>query len=812
MDILLIYSKEPVVLKKTTTDKTMPTYGSQTTEVLKFPFQPQTTSKFLFSNKIVETSNRLEQRIPMRLEYLCEITFAALTFENCRDDVDAFVNFFTNIARGTNNGFLYQNPLDYKATRLFSEASTGIGTQGHARKISNGIYQLQKRYTYGNVDGFKTVYFVENVSVWVNDVLQAENVDYSLLNGQLTFTVIPEDTDNIEVEFNFYITVRFQNDRITKRISSVTATNFEGVILQELPYTSVTQGVAKDFAPIGEYSPDFIPESNEEIIIESFITELENERQVREVRYSEPVSDLTISGNPITMQEKELTLIAFICAKGRLLDVNYRGDTYRFKDDFISLTWNRGNIFDEDGTCYPFNYESFGFRRLTDVRSSQLNRNYVTGNPYIEPDFALALASFEIQEVAPNPDETGAPDPESNTTNGSGRVTRISLDETSAPGTAGEIKNFEYQFSNSFSIPPDADSTSVMEDIIGLDSVVYCIIRENSTQRRFLYRMALGGSEGTFLLLPGFVLSSITTSNTRYKIGSERGVVYTTRGRNDQTLNNPNGTWFLFFAGDGTITSQFLSDSDFSVNNVGSVLLANNDTLFIDNNFNSNPMDDYGTFAGFQIYARNFIIPTATISYPYQQGNFIPDVLDSWTRTTLGSNGDSSTIDVNGSPIFDIPMPFNVNPTPDHFDSYDGGQMRTITVNSYCKTGVNACSNADAKRVHFILHRESLTSTWRLIDDMGGVNPTQIDIFFTSASTPTAITLCDRLGNAVCIPNSGSLLFYRGGSGIIFNVRSTLGVGWRALGHSRMFGFIAYQSEQANFYDQTAAKTIYFLQ
>lgn len=433
------------------------------------------------------------------------------------------------------------------------------------------------------------------------------------------------------------------------------------------------------------------------------------------------------------------------------------------------------------------------------------------------PEFSVVLSPLTLTFPIPiNPSDPGAPDPEDPATVGTGRIDRISIEETSSPNDDdefdGSVVAFEVALPSLVQTAPGAATTAEVEDIIGVQDTTWLIVRESVTNARRLYQINF--DTGTFDLVTGFVLEDVTSLETRYKAGHDGGVIYSTRGRLDNTSSIAEGTYFLNFRNDGTIGSTFISDASVASLSLGSVFLINNNTIFLDNN-SGNTFEDLGNFEGFNIQAANMTTPQGTLAYPYPFGSFSIEPVNPRLDFIQGSVSTTASIEINTVNAFDVHQRIPAAlPSRDTFESYDGGQMRTISVPQYCVTGVDSCDIADTKRVHIVIHRSNLDEDWRIIDD---VMDESIDIenFGVDTDDPTPTTLCDKFGNACgIIGGTTGLYFYRGGSAQVSTLSGVGGFpnsGWRSLGHSRVYGFIAYNSNSNNFYDNIA-KTLYLFQ
>lgn len=117
-------------------------------------------------------------------------------------------NFFL-LRQGRAFGFRFKDWFDFEMAR--QSIGTGDG--------SDPTWQIFKRYTdsAATYDRNITRPVTTTVNVWVNNVLRTEGVHYTVNyeTGIITFSSIPSVGENIEVECEFDVPVRFDTDKFT---------------------------------------------------------------------------------------------------------------------------------------------------------------------------------------------------------------------------------------------------------------------------------------------------------------------------------------------------------------------------------------------------------------------------------------------------------------------------------------------------------------------------------------------------------------------------------------------------------------------
>ena len=299
-------------------------YGKLIPDILKFPIKPIVTSRFRFLTDIIETTEGIEERRPNFFEHQNNLTIETLTYPDCRkSDLDAFKTFYATKAKGNLNAFRFKNPVDYKATR--SPVQHGEHSSSHCLVFPdtfvNGEWRrrLLKKYTYGNVSGYKTLLYpdISTVKIYLNGSL---TTNWTFHNGG--YFILPGTGQNavIEAECEFYRRYKFAKENINIQRPDVSRYILSPFTLIEDIQTNATPMLDSDFrhnsAP---FQLGFLPSYTEILRFEAFEKVSKNGRITTEQRFLESKDTLDIDGTILRSQEKDNLLCMFIALKGRLL-------------------------------------------------------------------------------------------------------------------------------------------------------------------------------------------------------------------------------------------------------------------------------------------------------------------------------------------------------------------------------------------------------------------------------------------------------------------------------------------------------------
>ena len=108
------------------------------------------------------------------------------------------------MVKGRAYGFKFKDWLDYKAINQNIAIANGEQTE----------FQLIKTYNINNKIQIRKITKPENVSVFVNQQNITQNININYSNGIITFNTPPEKDTIITATFDFYVPVRFDNDKI----------------------------------------------------------------------------------------------------------------------------------------------------------------------------------------------------------------------------------------------------------------------------------------------------------------------------------------------------------------------------------------------------------------------------------------------------------------------------------------------------------------------------------------------------------------------------------------------------------------------
>lgn len=120
-----------------------------------------------------------------------------------KKELEEIINFF-KLVKGRACGFKFKDWLDYKATNQNIAIANGEQTE----------FQLIKTYNINNKIQIRKITKPANVSIFINQQNITQNININYNNGIITFNTPPEKDAIITATFDFYIPVRFDNDKI----------------------------------------------------------------------------------------------------------------------------------------------------------------------------------------------------------------------------------------------------------------------------------------------------------------------------------------------------------------------------------------------------------------------------------------------------------------------------------------------------------------------------------------------------------------------------------------------------------------------
>lgn len=120
-----------------------------------------------------------------------------------KKELEEIINFF-KLVKGRAYGFKFKDWLDYKAINQNIAIANGEQTE----------FQLIKTYNINNKIQIRKITKPENVSVFVNQQNITQNININYSSGIITFNTPPEKDTIITATFDFYVPVRFDNDKI----------------------------------------------------------------------------------------------------------------------------------------------------------------------------------------------------------------------------------------------------------------------------------------------------------------------------------------------------------------------------------------------------------------------------------------------------------------------------------------------------------------------------------------------------------------------------------------------------------------------
>ena len=120
-----------------------------------------------------------------------------------KKELEEIINFF-KLVKGRAYGFKFKDWLDYKAINQNIAIANGEQTE----------FQLIKTYNINNKIQIRKITKPANVSIFINQQNITQNININYNNGIITFNIPPEKDAIITATFDFYVPVRFDNDKI----------------------------------------------------------------------------------------------------------------------------------------------------------------------------------------------------------------------------------------------------------------------------------------------------------------------------------------------------------------------------------------------------------------------------------------------------------------------------------------------------------------------------------------------------------------------------------------------------------------------
>lgn len=156
--------------------------------------------------EVVETRSRVEHRNAPVADV--RLTWDLSTTGKTSAQRDGIRDYFRAM-RGPLHSFPFRDLFDYDCAR--STIATGDGAEL--------AFQLVKPYTVGAATYNRPITkpITAGVRIWVNDVAQVSGWSVSRTTGIVTFDVAPADSAVIEASFEFDVSVRFAESRLSWR-------------------------------------------------------------------------------------------------------------------------------------------------------------------------------------------------------------------------------------------------------------------------------------------------------------------------------------------------------------------------------------------------------------------------------------------------------------------------------------------------------------------------------------------------------------------------------------------------------------------
>ena len=120
-----------------------------------------------------------------------------------KKELEDIINFF-KLVKGRAYGFKFKDWLDYKV--INQNIAVADGEQKD--------FQLIKTYNINNKLQTRKITKPKQVSIFINNQNITTNISINYENGIITFNTPPEKDTIISASFEFYVPVRFDNDKI----------------------------------------------------------------------------------------------------------------------------------------------------------------------------------------------------------------------------------------------------------------------------------------------------------------------------------------------------------------------------------------------------------------------------------------------------------------------------------------------------------------------------------------------------------------------------------------------------------------------
>lgn len=168
-----------------------------------FPESISMKSSYIIEyNTIINKSkNGNELRIP-NYDYPL-LSYNVINDIKTKKELEDIINFF-KLVKGRAYGFKFKDWLDYKV--INQNIAVADGEQKD--------FQLIKTYNINNKLQTRKITKPKQVSIFINNQNITTNISINYENGIITFNTPPEKDTIISASFEFYVPVRFDNDKI----------------------------------------------------------------------------------------------------------------------------------------------------------------------------------------------------------------------------------------------------------------------------------------------------------------------------------------------------------------------------------------------------------------------------------------------------------------------------------------------------------------------------------------------------------------------------------------------------------------------
>ena len=168
-----------------------------------FPESISMKSSYIIEyNTIINKSkNGNELRIP-NYDYPL-LSYNVINDIKTKKELEDIINFF-KLVKGRAYGFKFKDWLDYKV--INQNIAVADGEQKD--------FQLIKTYNINNKLQTRKITKPKQVNIFTNNQDITTNISINYENGIITFNTPPEKDTIISASFEFYVPVRFDNDKI----------------------------------------------------------------------------------------------------------------------------------------------------------------------------------------------------------------------------------------------------------------------------------------------------------------------------------------------------------------------------------------------------------------------------------------------------------------------------------------------------------------------------------------------------------------------------------------------------------------------